>query len=212
MHMLAPGDRSHHFADVDAVLDDRVALAVVTQRELMADGNVVLRHDFEVLVLFHDPAVDMLPGLHAFHDDDADAVALLVHHEMNHALPAKTKGLFYSHARPPPLPAVARRAGFACWRAGARTGQCQAALQRESVLARHRVRLSATRRLRLVDAARTRAARPRQRHGGGSHSRRLGRRPRRAHEAAPTLPHPLRLAGMDPQPPRGGCQAQAMTG
>src|SRR4051812_48032205 len=107
--MLAAGNRPHHFADVDAVLDDGVALAVVAQRELVADGNVVLRHDFEVLVLFHDPSVDMLPGLHSLDDDDADAIALLVHHEMNHALPAKTKGLFYSHARPPPLPAVARR-------------------------------------------------------------------------------------------------------
>src|SRR2546423_6615279 len=192
MHMLAPGDRSHHFADVDAVLDDRVALAVVAQRELVADGNVVLRHDFEVLVLFHDPAVDMLPGLHAFHDDDADAVALLVHHEMNHALPAKTKGLFYAHARRPPLPAGSRRAGFARRRAGARTGQCQAAVQRESVLARHRVRLSATRRLRLVDAARTHAARPRRRHGAGGHCPGLG-------SGAPPTP---RATPPPPPPPR----------
>src|SRR3954467_908556 len=112
MHVLALGDRLHDFADIDPVLDDAIALAVVAQRELVADGNVVLRHDFDIPVLFHDPAVDMLAGLDALHDDDADAVAFLVHHEMNHAIPAQEKGLFYSHARPSPLPAGARRRGF----------------------------------------------------------------------------------------------------
>src|SRR3989442_4927094 len=89
MQVLALGDGLHHSSDVDAVLDDRVALAIVLQRELVADGNVVPRHDLEVLVVFHDPAGEMLAGLDAFHDDDADAVALLVHHQMNHALPCE---------------------------------------------------------------------------------------------------------------------------
>src|ERR1041385_5065884 len=86
MQVLALGGRLHHFADVDAVLDDGLALAVVLKRELVADGNVVPRHDLDIFVVFHDPASEMLTSLDAFHDDDADAVAFLVHHKMDHAL------------------------------------------------------------------------------------------------------------------------------
>jgi hypothetical protein len=50
----------------------------------VADGNVALGADLDVLVVLHDPAVERLPGLHAFDDDDAHAVAFLMHHEMNH--------------------------------------------------------------------------------------------------------------------------------
>ena len=46
--------------------------------------SLFARHaDF--LVVLHDPADQLLARLHALDDDDADAVALLVHHEMNHA-------------------------------------------------------------------------------------------------------------------------------
>src|SRR5438309_2370260 len=86
MHVLALGDGLHDAPDIDAVLDERVALAIVAKRELMADRDVVLRDDLDVLVLFHDPAIDVLAGLDPFDDDDADAVAFLVHDEMNHAL------------------------------------------------------------------------------------------------------------------------------
>src|SRR5690349_21613583 len=86
MQVLALGDRLHHAADVDAVFDDGVAFAIVAQRELVADGNVVPRDYLDVLVVFHDPASEMLAGLDALHDDDADAIAFLVHHKMDHAL------------------------------------------------------------------------------------------------------------------------------
>jgi hypothetical protein len=84
MQVLALGDGLHHLADVDAVLDDGVALSIVLQRDLVADRDVVLRDDLDLLVIFHDPAGEVLAGLDPFDDDDTDAVAFLVHHEMNH--------------------------------------------------------------------------------------------------------------------------------
>src|SRR4051812_2102548 len=82
--MLPLGDGSDHLADVDPVLDDRVAGAVVLERHLVADRNIARRRDGDVLVVFHDPAVERLTGSYAFDDDDADAVALFMHHEMDH--------------------------------------------------------------------------------------------------------------------------------
>ncbi len=110
VQMLALADRLDHLADVDAVLDHRVAGLVVLERDLVADRDVALRrHHREVLVVFHDPAGERLAGLHAFDHDDADAIAFFVDNEMNHG------ALFYSHVRgrkcAPPLPAVARRPG-----------------------------------------------------------------------------------------------------
>ena len=52
---------------------------LLEQRDLVADGDVALRLHFDVLVVLHDPAGERLPGLHAFHHDDADAVALVYH-------------------------------------------------------------------------------------------------------------------------------------
>jgi hypothetical protein len=54
--------------------------------ELVADRDVALRLDQHVLVLVHDPAVQLLAGLHAFHDHHPHGVVLVVHHEMNHRL------------------------------------------------------------------------------------------------------------------------------
>src|SRR3954468_12767839 len=82
--MRALRNRRDDLADVHAVLDDGVAGLVVAQRNLVADGNVVLRLDLDFLVLVHDPADKRLAGLDALHYDDAYAVALVVHDEMNH--------------------------------------------------------------------------------------------------------------------------------
>jgi hypothetical protein len=41
-------------------------------------GIVGLRLDGEVLVLVHDPAGQLVAGLHALHHDDADRVVLVV--------------------------------------------------------------------------------------------------------------------------------------
>src|SRR5687767_8881862 len=85
MQMLALRNGLHHLADVHAVLDYGVARLVVAQRDLVADRDVALRLHFDVFVVFHDPAGERLPGLHALDHDDANAVAFLVHHEMNHS-------------------------------------------------------------------------------------------------------------------------------
>jgi hypothetical protein len=84
VQMFALADRLHHLANVDAVLDDGVARLVIAQRDLVADRDVALGADFDVLVVLHDPAVERLAGLHSLDDDDADTVAFFVHHEMDH--------------------------------------------------------------------------------------------------------------------------------
>src|SRR5688572_25333080 len=84
--MLAATDRLHYLADVDAVLDHRVARLVVLQRDLVADRDVALRGHLDVLVILHDPAGERLAGLDTLDDDHADAVAFLVHDEMDHFL------------------------------------------------------------------------------------------------------------------------------
>src|SRR5262245_53226084 len=84
VRVLALGDRRHDLADVDAVLDDGVARLVVLQSQLVADRDVALRDDADVLVVFHDPAGQLLAGLDPLDHDDAYAVALLVHYEMDH--------------------------------------------------------------------------------------------------------------------------------
>ena len=40
--------------------------------------------NLDVLVVLHDPAVERLAGFDAFDHDDADPVAFLVNHEMDH--------------------------------------------------------------------------------------------------------------------------------
>src|ERR1041385_422281 len=94
VQVLALADGLHHLADVDAVFDDRIADLVVLERELVADGDITLRYHLYVLVVFHDPALERLAGLDALHHHDADAVAFLVDHEMNHL-----RALLYSQVR-----------------------------------------------------------------------------------------------------------------
>src|SRR6185436_10665650 len=84
VQMLAFADRLHHLADIDAVLDHGVAGLVVPERDLVADRDVALRRDLEVLVVFHDPAGERLAGLDAFHHHDAYTIAFFMHHEMDH--------------------------------------------------------------------------------------------------------------------------------
>src|SRR5258706_192328 len=84
MQVLALADGLHHLADVDAVLDDRVADLVVLERELVADRDVALRRNLDVLVVLHDPAFQDVTGLDALDHDDADAVAFFMDHEMDH--------------------------------------------------------------------------------------------------------------------------------
>ena len=77
-------DRLHHLADVDAVLDHRVAHRHVLQRDLVADRNVLhaLQRDRPVLV--EDEPGERRAGLDAFDDDDRDRIVGIVQHAMNH--------------------------------------------------------------------------------------------------------------------------------
>src|ERR1700694_1313833 len=84
MKMLALSDRLHHFSDVDAVLDHRIAGPVILQGYLVADRDVVPGGHVDVFIVFHDPAIELLAGLDVFDDDDTDSVALFMHHEMDH--------------------------------------------------------------------------------------------------------------------------------
>src|SRR2546423_2774734 len=65
VRVLAHLDRRHHAPDVHAVLDDRRFLRQRADGELVPDGNVRHRLHLDLLVLVHDPAGDLLPGLHA---------------------------------------------------------------------------------------------------------------------------------------------------
>jgi len=94
VRVLAARDRRHHLADVDAVLDHRVAGLVVLQRQLVADRDVALRRHPDLLVVFHDPADQLLARLHALDHDDADAIALLMHDEMDHSGPLELGPVF----------------------------------------------------------------------------------------------------------------------
>ena len=84
VQVLAPGDRLHTPADIDAVLDDGIAHLVVLERNLVADRDIALRRHGDVFIVFHDPAGERLPGLHAFDHDDTHAIAFFMHHEMDH--------------------------------------------------------------------------------------------------------------------------------
>ena len=82
--MLARRDGRHHTADVHAVLDHRRVLRERLDGELVPDRDVGLRVHLDFPVLVHDPAGELLAGLHALDHDDADGIAFVVHHEMDH--------------------------------------------------------------------------------------------------------------------------------
>src|SRR4051812_14975992 len=84
VRVLAHLDRGDRLADVHAVLDDGRPARERADGQLVADRNVVLRVDRQVLVLVHDPAVELLPGLDALHHHYAHGIVLVVDHEMDH--------------------------------------------------------------------------------------------------------------------------------
>src|SRR5260370_31368842 len=86
-------DGSHGPADVDAVLDHRLVGLQLADRELVTDRDVVFRTDLDLLVLVHDPAGQLLPRLHALDDDHSDGVVFVVHHETNHGIRQRQRGL-----------------------------------------------------------------------------------------------------------------------
>src|SRR5215510_2992135 len=82
--MLADLDVGDRFSDVEAVLDDGVAPADRAGGELVPDRDVVERFDLQRRIVLHQPAGQLLPGLDALDDDDADGILLVVNQEMNH--------------------------------------------------------------------------------------------------------------------------------
>ena len=76
--MLALTDGFDNLPDIGAVLEDGVADIQILESDLVSDRNVIENLERNGLVLFHDPASQFLTGLHAFHGDDADAVAALL--------------------------------------------------------------------------------------------------------------------------------------
>src|SRR5688572_6053367 len=100
VRVLAARDGRDDLADVDAVLDDGVPRLVILERDLVADRDVAPGGDLELLVILHDPAHQLLALLHALDDDDADAVALLMHDKMDHSAPRSwTRILFAPRAK-----------------------------------------------------------------------------------------------------------------
>ena len=63
---------------------DGIAASKRPDRELVPDRDVLRRPQIELRVLLHDPARQGLARLHAFDHDDADAVLLVVHYEIDH--------------------------------------------------------------------------------------------------------------------------------
>ena len=78
MKMLALTDGFDNLPDIGAVLEDGVADIQILESDLVPDRNIIENLERNGLVLFHDPASQFLTGLHAFHGDDADAVAALL--------------------------------------------------------------------------------------------------------------------------------------
>src|SRR5712671_2691499 len=94
--VLAHLDGRNGAPDVHAVLDHGVTVFELSDRELVPDGDIVLRADLDVLVLVHDPAGQLLPCLHALDDDHSDGIVFVVHHEMNHESVSDSAG--YPHS------------------------------------------------------------------------------------------------------------------
>ena len=78
MKMLALTDGFDNLPDIGAVLEDGIADIQILESDLVPDRNIIENLERNGLVLFHDPASQFLTGLHAFHGDDADAVAALL--------------------------------------------------------------------------------------------------------------------------------------
>src|SRR5215471_14541393 len=88
VRMLADLDVGDGLTDVEAVLDDGVALPDRLRGDLMADGNVVHRLHLDGGVVLHHPADQLLPGLDALDDGDTDGVLLVMHEKMDHVIPS----------------------------------------------------------------------------------------------------------------------------
>ena len=83
MKMLALTDGFDNLPDIGAVLEDGIADIQILESDLVPDRNIIENLERNGLVLFHDPASQFLTGLHAFHGDDADAVAVFMNQKLH---------------------------------------------------------------------------------------------------------------------------------
>ena len=65
------------------VLQHRVAVLDVRERDLVSERHGVERFHADRLVGFHDPAGQFFVRLYVFHDGNADGVGLVVHDEIS---------------------------------------------------------------------------------------------------------------------------------
>ena len=82
MHVAALFHGGNAFADVMAVLDDRVALGDLGERNFVADGYVMQTFHTKRLIAPHQPAGQHLALADAFDDNDADGILFFVYEIM----------------------------------------------------------------------------------------------------------------------------------
>src|SRR3569833_561476 len=97
--VVAFADRRDYAADVLAILHDRVAYREVAQRDLVADGHVMVGYGAQLAVILRHDAQQFGPCLEAFDDDDTDVVAMIMYQQMrcgSHAFRAESdRYVFY---------------------------------------------------------------------------------------------------------------------
>src|SRR5689334_7125474 len=81
---LTLADRLHDLADVDAVLDHRIAGRHVIQRDLVSDRDVLAALECDGSILVEDQSGERRPGMDALDDDDRNAVIGVVQYAMDH--------------------------------------------------------------------------------------------------------------------------------
>jgi len=78
-------DRGDHFADVLAILDDRIAWFEVLESDFMAEWNVLESFDFWLGLSMQRLAADLLAGFDV-NDSDSDIVSIVMYEELNHSI------------------------------------------------------------------------------------------------------------------------------
>ena len=67
------------FSDVVAILDDRVAVSDIAERNLVSDRNGIFCRVPDSFVGLHQPTYGLLTGFKALDNDNADGVGCVVH-------------------------------------------------------------------------------------------------------------------------------------
>ena len=76
--MFALADRRDHFADILAVFGDRIADLKIRQRNLVADGHIVVTRQLEIGIIMGHDAGHVRAGFQIFDDNHADIVLVVM--------------------------------------------------------------------------------------------------------------------------------------